>query len=289
MLREPGIALEAKLGCRTAAEIDGGPRQGIVHRDDCVAVARDSATVAERTVERLPEGERRILGRVVLTGLQVTDAVEHEVETCVERELLEQVVVEPRAGLDDDAAGAVETEADAHPGLSGRAEMSDATAGGFRDGRWSVEHPCERSKQQVVVLAVPHAEADPVRVDAHHDPGAQQRAGDRLRIVERHEEEVRRRRERRKTERPQRTGADAGARRPASGRPAGRSARGAPVRPRRPRSAAAPGGGSARPRCPRPRAAYPTRAPASAKDFENVRMTTTPSPRSPTAVSPEYS
>ena len=128
MLREPGIALETELGRRPAAEVDRRPRERVVHRDDGVAVARDSAAVAERTVERLPEGERRILGRVVLTGLEIADALEHEVEPGVERELLEQVVVEPRAGPHDDAAGAVEAEAHAHPGLRRRAEMSDACA-----------------------------------------------------------------------------------------------------------------------------------------------------------------
>ena len=48
------IALEAKLGLRPPAEVDGRPRERVVHRHDRIAVASDPATVAEGVVERLP-------------------------------------------------------------------------------------------------------------------------------------------------------------------------------------------------------------------------------------------
>ena len=53
-------------------------------------------------------------------GLPVAGAVDDEVEAAVERELLEQVVVEPGAGLDAHEPGAVEPEPDADRRLRGR-------------------------------------------------------------------------------------------------------------------------------------------------------------------------
>ena len=100
----PGSRSSRSSAARPAAEVDGRARERVVHRHDRVAVARDPAAVAERRVERLAERERRVLGRVVLAGLEVADALEHEVEPGVEGELLEQVVVEAGAGRDAHAA-----------------------------------------------------------------------------------------------------------------------------------------------------------------------------------------
>ena len=108
MAREPGVVLERKLRPGPAAEVDRGPCERVVHRHDCIAVAGDPPPVAERGIDRLAQRERRVLGGVVLTRLQVADALEHEVEAAVEGELLQQVVVEPGAGGNAHAAGAVE-------------------------------------------------------------------------------------------------------------------------------------------------------------------------------------
>ena len=107
----PGSSLERDLGAAPAAEIDGGARERVVHRHDGRAVARDAAAVAEGLVERFAERDRRVLRRVVVAGLPVAAAVDDEVEASVERELLEQVVVEAGARRDAHAAGAVEARA----------------------------------------------------------------------------------------------------------------------------------------------------------------------------------
>ena len=91
-----GLGLELQLGGGPAAEVDRGARERVVHRHDGVAVARDPAPVAERAVERLAERERGVLDRVVVAGLEVARALEHEVEAGVEGELLEEVVVDAR-------------------------------------------------------------------------------------------------------------------------------------------------------------------------------------------------
>ena len=98
--RETRVALELHLGRRPAAEIDRRARQRVVHRYDRVAVAGDAAPVAQGVVERLAERERRVLGRVVGTGLEVADTFEDEIEAAVERKLLEEVVVDSGSGRD---------------------------------------------------------------------------------------------------------------------------------------------------------------------------------------------
>ena len=128
----------------------------------------------------------------------------------------------------------------------------------------------------------------PSTYDANDDPRAQERVGDRAGSSSGHEEEVRRGRQRRQSECDQSAGAalallhlPADVRR--IGSPTSASSAEIPEIGcgawRRFSSAAVSTSASA----------YPTRAPASAKDFENVRMTTTPSSISPTAVAPEYS
>ena len=181
--REAGVGLEPELRPRPTAEVDGGAGERVVHRHDRVAVAGDPAPVAERAVERLAERERGVLGRVVGARLEVAHAFEHEVEPAVEGELLEQVVVQARAGGDAHTPGAVEREPDADPRLGRRAQVADAAAAGGGDRRGPVERTGERLEQQVVVLAVADGDADAVGEDADDDAGAKQRLieGGRLR------------------------------------------------------------------------------------------------------------
>ena len=68
---EPGVRRSGAARTTAAAEVDGRARERVVHRHDRVAVAGDPAPVAERPVERLAERERRVLRRVVRTGLEV--------------------------------------------------------------------------------------------------------------------------------------------------------------------------------------------------------------------------
>ena len=56
----PGSCSSLQLDVRTSTEVDGGACERVVHRHDGVAVPRDTATVAERLVERLTERDRCI-------------------------------------------------------------------------------------------------------------------------------------------------------------------------------------------------------------------------------------
>src|SRR5258708_18914974 len=82
---KPGVVLEPNLRGGPAPEIDGDARECVVHRHDGVAVARDTAAVAERGGQRLAERERRILRRVVIARLEVAAPLEDQVEAGVER------------------------------------------------------------------------------------------------------------------------------------------------------------------------------------------------------------
>ena len=162
MVGHPGLGLERELGERPPAEIDGRAGERVVHRHDRVAVARDPAPVAERPVERLAERERGVLDGVVVAGLEVAGALDDEVEPGVEGELLEEVVVDAGAGLDADAARAVEPEPDGDPRLGGRAQVAGARgrrprrpAPGGRAARASVSTSRSSSTRSRIVIRIP--------------------------------------------------------------------------------------------------------------------------------------
>src|SRR5439155_23613157 len=85
------------IGPDEPAEIDGSAGKRVVHRHDGGTVARDSAAIAERAVERLAERDRRVFRRVMIPGLPVAAPVHEQVQPAVECELLEQMVVEAGA------------------------------------------------------------------------------------------------------------------------------------------------------------------------------------------------
>ena len=144
---ETHVGVDTEIRVRPPTEVDRGARQGIVHRHDGVAVTRDAATIAERGVERVAEGQGSVLGRVVLARLQVARALDDEVESAVERQLLEEVVVDPRAGRDANAAAPVERQPGREPRLGGRADAPHGPAAGH--GR-----PAERLEQARPVLGI---------------------------------------------------------------------------------------------------------------------------------------
>src|SRR6187200_1038148 len=170
MLRQSRVAFESEFRSRAAAKIDGGPRERVVHGDDGVAVARDPAAVPESSVESLPERQRRVLRSVVVARLEIADSLQQEVEAGMERELLEEMVVEAGPCPHDDPARAVEPKADAHSCLRSRTQVPGRAFGGWGDRGRSIERPRERRQEQVVVLAVADVEADPVRVHTDDDP-----------------------------------------------------------------------------------------------------------------------
>ena len=153
--REPGIVLEVDLGAAAAAEVDRGARARVVHRARRRRRSARSLAVAERAVERLAERDRGVLGGVVVAGLEVAASPSSdEVEAAVERELLEEVVVDARRrsrrarGPRRRARAARES-----PSPRSRARARTRRCGARLLAR-------ERGEEQVVVLAVAHGDAD---------------------------------------------------------------------------------------------------------------------------------
>ena len=145
----PGSRLERQLGVRATAQIDGRARERVVHRHDGVAVARDPAPVAERRVERLAERERRVLGGVVVARLEIAAPSSTRSKPGMERELLEEVVVEAGAGRDAHARRAVEREPDGESASRpsrARVRARRAPAGATGDGASSTRASASTSR-----------------------------------------------------------------------------------------------------------------------------------------------
>ena len=65
------LRLAAVHGVRAAGHVDGGVREGLVHRDPGVAEAADALLVAQRLPHRLAEHDRDVLDRVVGVDVDV--------------------------------------------------------------------------------------------------------------------------------------------------------------------------------------------------------------------------
>ena len=112
---------------RPTGYVDGGVRQGLVHRNVRVAEPADSLLVAECLTERLTQHDRGVLDGVVRLDLDVTLGAHGQIETGVGAERGEHVVEERHAGVDVDDAGAVEVQFDDDVGLLGGAFDAGAT------------------------------------------------------------------------------------------------------------------------------------------------------------------
>ena len=96
------LAPEAQIDMRRgpAGEVDHDPGQRLVERRVGVAEAADAAPIAQRLVDGGAQGQRAVLGRVVVVDVEVALAVELEVEPAVLGQRGQHVVEEAQAGLD---------------------------------------------------------------------------------------------------------------------------------------------------------------------------------------------
>ena len=82
-----------------AGEVDHDPGQRLVERRVGVAEAADAAALAQRLVDRRAQGQRAVLGGVVVVDVEVAVALELEVEPAVLGQGRQHVVEEAEAGL----------------------------------------------------------------------------------------------------------------------------------------------------------------------------------------------
>src|SRR6056297_1368060 len=100
-------------------QVERRTHQRVVHRQQARPVAADSALVAERLRERLPECDAYVLDRVVVVDVAVAVAAHGQVQQRVARELVEHVVEEADAAAVVVAPCPVERDLDADIGFRG--------------------------------------------------------------------------------------------------------------------------------------------------------------------------
>ena len=113
-----------------AGDVDRRLGQGLVHRQQGLAVAADAALVAERLAQRLAEHDADILGGVVEVDMQVALGLHRQVQQGVAAERRQHVVEEADAGGDLDLARAVERQGGADIGLGRGADDGGGAGGG---------------------------------------------------------------------------------------------------------------------------------------------------------------
>src|ERR1700733_4567015 len=101
------VTLEHEVGA--AGQVDRDLRLALIHRQQ-KTVAADPGLVAERLAQRLADGQRAILDRVMLIDVQIPAAAQLQLKAAVPGELLEHVIEESDAGLDVTAGRTVELE-----------------------------------------------------------------------------------------------------------------------------------------------------------------------------------
>ena len=87
-------------------------------RGRTLQIAHDPAPVAERVGHCLPEGQRRILDRVMLVDVEIALHVHADVDQRMARQLFDHMVEKADSGRHAVGAGAVEIDADANTRLA---------------------------------------------------------------------------------------------------------------------------------------------------------------------------
>lgn len=97
LLRETSFPHEI----RPPGDVQSHARQRLIHRRICGAITADPGLVAERIDQRLPQSQRRVLGRVVLINMQIAIDLHRHVDQRVFRKLLDHMVKEadPRCNV----------------------------------------------------------------------------------------------------------------------------------------------------------------------------------------------
>ena len=127
------LVLQRDLTPRASAEIDRCAGESVVHRNDRVAVAGDSTPVSEGEVECFSKSDGCVLGRVVISRLEIAVGFERQVESTMKAELLEKVIVDAGTRGDANTTLPVQTQSHADAGLGRRAQVAHPSPGGRFD------------------------------------------------------------------------------------------------------------------------------------------------------------
>ena len=89
---------------RSSAQIDGNKPERFIHWHKGMRCAHQSASLAKRPVERLPQANADIFSRMVLIDVEIAGSAHRQVEQTVTRKQVEHMVEEPDAGRNISAA-----------------------------------------------------------------------------------------------------------------------------------------------------------------------------------------
>ena len=117
-----------------------------------MSVSEDSALVAERFGDGLPEHDAGVLDGVVVVDRDVSVGAQVDVDHSVARDLLEHVLEEGDSGLQARGAGAVERDGCGNPGL---ARVALDGGGAVRhEGRVPLERVCHPHSIAIVAACM---------------------------------------------------------------------------------------------------------------------------------------
>src|SRR5690606_31238306 len=114
---------------RASGEVDHHARERLVERNVRVAVATDTALVADRLRDRLAERDPDVFDRVMRIYVQVAVRADREIDEPVARDLIEHGPEERKSGVELRRPPAVQVDADRDPGLFGFARYGGGTFG----------------------------------------------------------------------------------------------------------------------------------------------------------------
>jgi len=97
-------------GVRTTAQIDGGHRQGFIHRHDEIAGAVDPLAISQRLQHRLAQHDTDVFDGVMLVNVEIAGRRQRQVEAAMPGEQLQHVIEEANAGPHVVAAASIHSE-----------------------------------------------------------------------------------------------------------------------------------------------------------------------------------
>ena len=136
------------------ADVDDGLREGLVERDERVAVPGDPGLVAQRLPDRLTEDDRDVLDGVVRVDVGVARGTDRQIGQRVLGERRQQVVEERHRRVDVAATGTVEVQFELDRGLARRAAQR-RRSGGSGAAHEAESNEASASRNAVVSCSVP--------------------------------------------------------------------------------------------------------------------------------------
>ena len=111
----------------TTTEVDGGDGESLIHGHQEVSRTQDPSLIAQCAIKGFTQRYTYIFNRMVLVHIEITVALEAQIEGTVPREKLQHVVKETNAGRNLVLSSTFDGELDCNPGF-GRIALKSRSA-----------------------------------------------------------------------------------------------------------------------------------------------------------------